>query len=154
MIYKRCYFTRLKFIKKNKILSSNLDSELLMSNLINKDRNYLLMNDNNTIKKETYQKFIELIERRSLNVPISYIINKKFFWKHEFVVDQNVLIPRPDTEIIVEQVLKSTNSKDKIKVLEVGVGSGCLILSILDERRCLKRFGIDKLSWMLQNNKN
>ena len=115
-----------------------------MSNLINKDRNYLLMNDNNTIKKETYQKFIELIERRSLNVPISYIINKKFFWKHEFVVNQNVLIPRPDTEIIVEQVLRITKKKDKFRILEVGVGSGCLLLSILDERRYFEGVGIDK----------
>ena len=131
-------------LKKKKILSACLDSELLMSNLINKDRNYLLMNDDDSIKRETYHKFIKLIERRSLNVPISYIINKKFFWKHEFFVNQNVLIPRPDTEIIVEQVLKLTDRKDNIRVLEVGVGSGCILLSILDERRCFVGVGIDK----------
>jgi release factor glutamine methyltransferase len=131
-------------LKKKKILSASLDSELLMSNLINKDRNYLLMNDNDSIKSEIYHKFIKLIERRSLNVPISYIINKKFFWKNEFFVNQNVLIPRPDTEIIVEQVLKLTDRKEKIRVLEVGVGSGCLLLSILDERRRFEGVGIDK----------
>ena len=131
-------------LKKKKILSACLDSELLMSTLLNKDRNYLLMNDNDLIKRETYHKFIKLIERRSLNVPISYIINKKFFWKHEFFVNQNVLIPRPDTEIVVEQVLKLTDRKDKIRVLEVGVGSGCLLLSILDERRYFEGVGIDK----------
>ena len=144
MIIRNAILEGANLLKKNKISSSNLDSELLMSNLIKKDRNYLLMNDNNSIKKETYHKFIKLIERRSLNVPISHIINKKFFWNHEFFVNQNVLIPRPDTEIIVEQVLNSTNIKEKIRVLEVGVGSGCLLLSILDERRCFEGVGIDK----------
>ena len=68
---------------------------------------------------------------------------EKNFWKDEFNVNENVLIPRPDTELIVEQILKISKNKKSLRILEIGVGSGCVLLSILKEKRGFIGVGID-----------
>ena len=75
--------------------------------------------------------------------PIAYILRRKEFWKHNFYVDEDVLIPRPDTEVIIEQVLELTKTKSRLNFLEIGVGSGCIILSILKEKKNFSAVGID-----------
>ena len=80
---------------------------------------------------------------RLKNKPIAYLIGKKSFWKHEFEINDRVLIPRPDTELIIEQVLNIYKNKHKINFLEIGVGSGCIILSILKEKKFFLGKGID-----------
>jgi release factor glutamine methyltransferase len=70
-------------------------------------------------------------------------LNKKFFWKSEFYVNKNTLIPRPDTEIIIEQILKVTKNKHRLRILDIGVGSGCILLSILKEKKNFYGTGID-----------
>ena len=122
-------------LKKNKIKSSHLDSEILMSQVIKKDREYLILNLNQKINGKAYKYYHDLINERSKGKPIAYITGKKFFWKHEFYIDQNVLIPRPETELIIEYVLKKYKNKTKLRLLEIGVGSGCVLLSILDEKK-------------------
>ena len=72
------------------------------------------------------------------------MIGKKDFWKYEFTISEKVLIPRPETEMIIEQVLKLTKNKSKLNILDIGVGSGCLILSILKEKKDFYGVGIDK----------
>ena len=84
-----------------------------------------------------------MINQRSEGKPIAYLMNKKFFWKYEFFVNKDVLIPRPDTEIIIEQVLKIYKNKNKINFLDIGFGSGCIMLSILKERRDFIATGVD-----------
>ena len=84
-----------------------------------------------------------LILKRSRGKPLAYLTGKKSFWKYDFKVNEKVLIPRPDTEIIIEQVLKIYKNKSNINFLEVGVGSGCIILSILKRKKVFLGTGID-----------
>ena len=76
-------------------------------------------------------------------MPIAYLIKKKEFWKHNFYINQNVLIPRPDTELLVEETLKLFNINSKLNILDIGTGSGCILLSILNERKNFFGTGID-----------
>ena len=101
-------------ILKNKLMTnSRLDSEILMAKTIKKDRNYILLNSNDIINRNELNNFYDLIEQRSLGNPIAYLINKKFFWNSEFFIKDGVLIPRPDTELLVESVLNITKQKNK-----------------------------------------
>ena len=84
-----------------------------------------------------------MIQERVKKKPIAYLTKKKDFWKYEFLIDKNVLIPRPDTEVLVEQILKLTKNKASMRILEIGVGSGCIILSILKEKKKFFGTGID-----------
>jgi len=130
-------------LKKNNIKSASLDSEILMSNALNKKREFIILNLDKEISKKNFDDFQNMVTERIKGKPIAYLINKKFFWKYEFFVNKHVLIPRPDTEVIVEQVLKIFKNKDKIKFLDIGFGSGCILLSILKERKDFKATGVD-----------
>ena len=136
---KKAYF---KLRKKN-IISANLDSEILMSNVIKKDRNYIIMNLNKTLCKKDLNKFNHLVQQREKGKPVAYLTGKKDFWKYEFQVSKDTLIPRPDSELIVEQILEFTKNKFKLNILDIGVGSGCLLLSVLKERPNFYGVGID-----------
>ena len=120
-----------------------LDAEILMAKTINKDRNDILLNPDSDLKKNDLNYFYNLIKQRSLGNPVAYLTNKKFFWNSEFFVTKDILIPRPDTELIVENILSLTKQKSKLNILEIGVGSGCIILSILKERENFRGTGID-----------
>ena len=130
-------------LSEKKIKTAELDSEILMSKAINKEKKFLILNFNNEIPKENLNIFNDLVNQRSKGKPIAYLLKKKEFWKNEFVVDRNVLIPRPDTEILVEQSLELTKNKNKLNLLDVGVGSGCILLSILNEKKNFYGTGID-----------
>ncbi len=130
-------------LRENHIRSPNLDSEILLSKVIRKDRKYIILNLDQYLENKLYDKFKKLILQRLAGKPIAYIVGKKEFWKYEFDVSKNVLIPRPDTEIIIEEVLKIFKYKKKINVLEIGVGSGCILLSILKEKNNFYGIGID-----------
>ena len=95
-----------KILENSSSVSSKLDSEILLSEVIKKNRQYLLLNSNEELKKENIKSFNYLVKRRKKGEPIAYLINKKEFWKQNFYVNQNVLIPRPDTELLVEETLK------------------------------------------------
>ena len=123
--------------------SSKLDSEILLSKIIEKNRQYLILNSNEELKKENIKSFNYLVKRRKKGEPIAYLINKKEFWKQNFYINQNVLIPRPDTEILVEETLKLFNVNSKLNMLDIGTGSGCILISILKERRNFFGTGID-----------
>tara|TARA_B100001173_G_scaffold300036_1_gene299172 strand:+ start:530 stop:1372 length:843 start_codon:yes stop_codon:yes gene_type:complete len=132
-----------KILKLNGIRSYNLDSEILLSSILKLDRSQLLLNLDNLIESKKKEIFFNLIKRRSINEPIAYIIGYKEFWKNKFKVDKNVLIPRPDTEIIIEQVLNELKINSSKKILDIGTGSGCIIISILNERKKCYGVGID-----------
>ena len=132
-----------RYLKQYNINSPYLDSEILLSKVINKDKKYIILNSKENLKDKYLDSFNSLIERRRKGEPVAYLVNKKEFWKNTFYVDKNVLIPRPDTELIVAQVLK-TYSKDKyLQVLDIGTGSGCILLSLLAERPQFCGTGID-----------
>ena len=132
-----------KTLKQLSNTSSKLDSEILLSKIIKKNRQYLILNSNEELKKENIKSFDYLVKRRKKGEPIAYLINKKEFWKQNFYINQNVLIPRPDTEILVEETLKLFNVNSKLNMLDIGTGSGCILLSILKERRNFFGTGID-----------
>ena len=130
-------------LKKNHIKSPKLDSEILLSKIIKKDRKYIILNSNKELKNNYFIMFNKLIAKRTLGKPVAYLIGKKDFWKYEFYVSEETLIPRPDTEILIDHILKTTKYKSKLKVLDIGVGSGCIILSILKEKKDFYGTGID-----------
>ena len=130
-------------LKDNHIVSAQLDAELLLASAIGESRKYIILNHNLPLEDKYLKSYKDLIKKRSLKKPIAYLINKKFFWNYEFFVNKSTLIPRPDTELIIEKVLDLTKSKDKMRVLDIGVGSGCILLSILKERKNFYGTGID-----------
>ena len=131
------------YLKNNDIPTYKIDSEILMMKVIDKDKKYMILNPNKILNEKKSNYYRELIKSRSYGKPIAYLVGKKSFWKYEFKITEDVLIPRPDTETIIEQVLKITKEKFKLKVLDIGVGSGCIILSILKEKSDFNGVGID-----------
>tara|TARA_B100000676_G_C17853095_1_gene719242 strand:+ start:30 stop:872 length:843 start_codon:yes stop_codon:yes gene_type:complete len=143
MNYQQIIFEGSKILKFNNIKSFNLDSELLLSSILKIDRSSLILNLEKKIKNNETKMFFDLIERRKKNEPIAYITGYKEFWKNKFKVNSNVLIPRPDSETLVEQVISETRINSKKKILDIGTGSGCIIISILKDRKRCNGVGID-----------
>ena len=137
----------------NNIISAKLDSEILMSQAIRKDKKFIILNLHKQIKKRDLDYFDNLIQERAKSKPIAQIIKKKDFWKYEFIVNNNVLIPRPDTEILIEQALKLVKNKNRLQILDIGIGSGCILMSILKEKKNFIGTGIDISNKSLQISK-
>ena len=130
-------------LKDKSINSAQLDSEILLAQAIGQDRKYIILNNDKNLREENLRYFQKLINKRSLRKPIAHLTNKKYFWKYEFFVTKDTLIPRPDTELIVEQILKITKFKSKINILDIGIGSGCILLTVLKERKNFYGVGVD-----------
>ena len=143
MNYQELLIEGTKILKSNNIKSFNLDSEILLASSLKLDRTRLLLNLNSKIKKNQKKIFFNLINRRKKNEPIAYILGFKEFWRNKFKINKSALIPRPDTEIIVEQALKEIKKNESKHILDIGTGSGCIILSILNERKNSFGYGID-----------
>jgi len=137
----------------NNIISAKLDSEILMSQAIRKNKKFIILNLHKEIKKRDLEYFDNLIQERARRKPIAQIVKKKDFWKYEFIVNNNVLIPRPDTEILIEQALKLVKDKNRLQILDIGIGSGCILISILKEKKNFVGTGIDISSKSLQISK-
>jgi release factor glutamine methyltransferase len=132
-----------KRLTNSNVKNANLDCEILLSKTINKNREYIILNQKENLDKKYIEVFYSLIERRKKGEPVAYLLNKKEFWKETFFIDKNVLIPRPDTEHIIEEIIRFTQKDSKLHILDIGTGSGCIILSILKERENFKGTGID-----------
>ena len=132
-----------KILKEKNISSFNLDSEILLSKILKKKRQELLRNLKNNINQEDSIKFSNLIYRRSTNEPIAYILKKKEFWSKLFYVTKDTLIPRPETELMVDKLTKMYKNKKKISILDMGTGSGCIIISLLSELHNSSGIAID-----------
>ena len=132
-----------KVLKNGFIKNPYLDSEILMTKAIQKDRKYILLNSKRHLDTKELNRFQKLIQKRSIGKPIAYLTNKKFFWNSEFIVSNSTLVPRPDTELIIEKALDLTSYKQKLNILEIGIGSGCILLSILKEKKSFYGTGID-----------
>ena len=131
------------FLKSNSIKSYIIDSEILLSEVLKIERKDIILNQKTELTNENIDDYKTLLSKRSKQEPIVYLTNKKEFWKNEFIVKKNVLIPRPETELIVDECLKLTRNKSNLRLLDIGVGSGCILLSILSERENFKGVGID-----------
>ena len=130
-------------LKNNQIKSYKLDCELLLSHALKIHRENLMINLNKNISKDQFHEFKSLLKKRYNKHPIAYIIKNKEFWKSNFYVNDSVLIPRPETELVIEQVLNSHQKNKFNKILDIGTGSGCIIISLLKELKHAKGTGID-----------
>ena len=132
-----------KILQKRSKFNAELDSELILSNILKTTREKLIIYPKRNINKILENKFKSDIKERKFKKPIAYILGYKEFWKQKFITNPNVLIPRPDTELIIEKVLKYFKKNDNKNVLDIGTGSGCIIISILLERKKFRGIGID-----------
>jgi len=130
-------------LKEISIKSFLIDSEILLSKALDVKRENILLNLEKKINKNELLKFKKILKKRKKNEPMAYILGKKEFWKTNFYVNSNVLIPRPDTEIIVEEAIKRIRKNNYSNLLDIGTGSGCIIISILKEIKNCKGTGID-----------
>ncbi len=126
------YKNSAKELEQQGILTSKLDVKILLSYLLNIDSKELIMYFNQHIEQKFINSFNQLLKRRLNREPIANIVNKKSFWSYDFFVNENVLTPRNDSEILIEAVLSNYNNmQEELKILDLGTGSGCLILSLL-----------------------
>ena len=129
-------------LKNKNIFSHKLDSEILLSKILKKTREQLLVHHNNQVNPAMIHVFKELLARRSRSEPIAYIVKEKEFWSKNFIVNKNTLIPRPETELMIDKIIKIFKNKD-VFILDVGTGTGCILLSILGELKNSRGIGID-----------
>ena len=116
---------------------------MLLANSLEISRENLLLNLTNQIKTKEQKKFNFLIEKRTRKMPVAYILGYKDFWKSKFFINNHVLIPRPETELIVEESLNFLPKQKSKKIMDIGTGSGCIIISLLKERPYSSGVGLD-----------
>ena len=132
-----------KVLKENNIKFSDLDCEILLAKVLKKKRKYLILNLDKPLNRKNLEIYKNLVKQRSNGKPVAYLTKKKDFWNSEFIIEEGTLIPRPDTEVLVEATLELFKNKEYANILDVGVGSGCIILSILKEKPHFYGKGID-----------
>tara|TARA_B100001093_G_scaffold383983_1_gene369704 strand:- start:1014 stop:1856 length:843 start_codon:yes stop_codon:yes gene_type:complete len=129
-------------LRNNNITSYQLDAEILLAKTLNKKREEILISLDEEVSQKNTQYFRKLILRRSSSEPIAYILKEKEFWSKNYYVDKNTLIPRPETELMVEKIISCSNKKN-LNILDIGTGTGCILLSILSELTLSKGIGVD-----------
>ncbi len=132
-----------QYFSDKSIDSPRLTAELLLSNVLNKDRIHLYINFFQPLNREELKQFKELIKRRINGEPVAYIIGEKEFWSLNFKVDKNVLIPRPETEVLIENISEFISKDENIKILEIGTGSGNIATALAHEHKNIEVFAVD-----------
>ena len=134
-------------LKRSNNLNSRLDSEILVSHLINIPRESIYSKLKENLPSNKTEELQKLVSRRVKKEPIAYILNNKEFWSTNFYVDRSVLIPRPETEVLIDLILSQINNKNNyLNILDIGTGSGCILVSLLKELTKAKGIGVDKSS--------
>ena len=131
-----------KILKNHNIQSHELDAQLLLSDIMKVKREYLIINNKLNIPEKIIGKYDLAIKRRIKREPVAYITGKKEFWNDSYLVNRGTLIPRPETELLIYKIVNFFKHK-KINVLDIGTGSGCILLSILKELNFARGVGID-----------
>ena len=129
-----------EFPKKD--LIPQIEFEILLSSILKKDRSFINAYPETDLTSEQAEMLSEMLEKRRTGAPIPYILGYKEFYGRKFFVNKNVLIPRPETEDLVEKVLKFTSGKN-LSVIDVGTGSGCIAITLKLEKSELKVFASD-----------
>ena len=131
-----------KLLQEKNIPTFILDSELLLSKSLNKSREEVLINLEQNINKSVLRDFNKYLIRRSKKEPIAYLIGEKEFWSKKFFVNKDTLIPRPETELLVEKLVAIFKNK-RITILDIGTGTGCIIISLLSELKNSTGMAVD-----------
>ena len=142
MILEKKIQSATEILRNYNIPSSRLDAEIIISNILGLKRENLITNGQMIINNKIIKEYDSAIYRRLKREPVAYIVGKKEFWSQDFIVNSSTLVPRPETEILIYEIVKIFKDK-KINVLDIGTGSGCIILSILKELKFSKGIGID-----------
>ncbi len=132
MLIKDCLKFGNNYLQKNLIKSASLDAEILLSFSLKKSKEFIYTNPEKTVNNQQLTRFKKIIEQRADGEPVAYIIGKKEFYGLDFYVNKQVLIPRPETEMIVEEIIKqpTTNNQQPTVIIDVGTGSGCIPITI------------------------
>ena len=140
-----------KDLLNHNIQTAKIDTEVILADVLKISRVNLITKQNTSLNQEQEDLFTKLIKRRKQQEPVAYILNKKEFWNESYYVDKRVLIPRPETEILIEMLLKKVKDKSKaFQILDLGCGSGCLLISCLKEFNKSLGLGIDISSLALE----
>ena len=131
-----------KILKNRKVKTHQLDSEIMLSTLLKKQKEQIVINSEEKVSKNIINNFNKLIIRRSTREPLAYILEEKEFWSKIFFVNRSTLIPRPETELLCDIIIKTIKNKSPY-LLDIGTGTGCILLSILSENKKEKGVGID-----------
>ena len=124
---------KIKTILKNSKLE-RIDTEILLSYLLKKDRTFLILNIDKNISEKLYKKYLFLEKKRLDNWPIAYLVGFKHFYNYKFLVNKNVLVPRPETEILIDISLNNLLNRDKKQtIIDIGTGSGAIIITLAKE---------------------
>ena len=130
-------------LSDNAIFNADYDAELLLCISLKKSRENILLNLEDKLSYNQIKNYLNLINRRKNNEPISNITSNKFFWKYEFMINNNVLTPRFETELLVEEILRIYKYSEDLRILDIGIGSGCILISLLKEKKKWKGDGLD-----------
>jgi len=141
---KRHLIEKSKLLERNSIDIPKLEARLLLGKVVNKNLDWTYVNLNKKLSKKEIEKFEILIKKKIRRFPTAYILGNKEFYSINYRVNKNTLIPRPETELIVDEIKKKFSKKEKFSILDLGTGSGCILLSILSEFENAIGIGIDK----------
>ena len=135
-----------KLLKDNSIDLPKLEARLLLAKALNKNLNWTYVNLEKKLSKNKILNYEILIKKKLRKIPTAYLLGNKEFYSMNFKVNKNTLIPRPETEIIIEEIKKNFKNKKRLLILDLGTGSGCILLSILKEFKNAIGIGVDKYS--------
>lgn len=129
--------------------SPRLEAKLILAHILGCEDNHPIL-DNPDLTVEQQQKIAEIIQKRSEHWPLCKLLGEKGFYKYNFVVSEDVLSPRPDTEVLVEEAIAAAKAQNAKSILDLGTGSGCIILSILGDVEGLRGWAVDASKKALQ----
>lgn len=134
-----------KQLKKTKIKSANLEAEILLSSVLKKSREFILAHPEYGLNKQQVQKLQMLTKKRLDNYPLAYLVGYKEFFGLQFLVNKHVLIPRPETELILEEALIIVANQNIDNIIDIGTGSGCIIITLakLLKHHKINFYGLD-----------
>ena len=141
MQYAKLYQIGKEQLQKAGITDAELDARLLLEFICHTDRNALYAHGDQEIEDEKMQDFLQLIEKRAVHIPLQHLTGEQNFMGLDFLVNEHVLIPRQDTEILVEEIMRDLH--DGIRILDMCTGSGCILLSLLHYSNDCVGVGVD-----------
>ncbi|MHA7872254.1 MAG: N5-glutamine methyltransferase family protein, partial [Hyphococcus sp.] len=124
--------------------TAQLDARVLLKHVLEYDDAGLIARGRDVLSGDIKSRYFDLLSRRAQHEPIAYITGVKEFWSLDFVVTPDVLIPRPDSECLIEAILARRPPKDDYTILDLGVGSGCLLCALLHELPAAHGVGVDR----------